>query len=637
MTNKKEFFFIIFLCAITMAIYSVRGVNKEANALSAASDLSETKTSLDSVSSNSISEENTVLTEDDSDWNNVPSAESQDSKTDNSLNEPDTQEAADDSVKEEINSADSLDATEEAAVDNLENSAQSDVELKSEHKIKSDSNSERKDDNAGATDDVEKTDHKIKTNDNSSAQRNSEMEANEDNNKNDNIPAKEYTQYNPEKSNSNKPAVFVKLDTYKDRKKIENKKIIKKQIQEEKGTIYKANELKKETKTKTETKTEKNSSTDTLVKLETVESKIKAVKSEETIKWVKPVIKETIISDTDKNADKNIENKKNNVVPDILRVAVSEPKKISIADKSEITKLNVVAHFSDSESKIDSDKDGIPDETELEIGSDPNKKDSDGDNFDDGLELSLGYNPSGAGILAKRDLAMVKSPQLKDNENNNVAIDSDEDGISDREEFIIGSDPFNPDSDGDGYSDGEEFSKGYNPLKAADTGDDKIELENPEESEAPIAENLAVEDITRHQDKNNEGAVEGEQIILTGKAEPNSFVAVYVFSDPIASLVKADSNGMWFYILDKTLSAGEHTVYSAVVDSAGSIVAKSNPAKFLIEEIEAAPIGAEENFNNDSSSISVSIWGRAETYIAIGIGAALLGVIGIMIVKELNS
>lgn len=48
-----------------------------------------------------------------------------------------------------------------------------------------------------------------------------------------------------------------------------------------------------------------------------------------------------------------------------------------------------------------------------------------------------------------------------------IFLDSDQDGLTDQEEKMIGTDPKNPDSDGDGYSDGKEVQSGYNPLKAA--------------------------------------------------------------------------------------------------------------------------------------------------------------------------
>jgi len=50
---------------------------------------------------------------------------------------------------------------------------------------------------------------------------------------------------------------------------------------------------------------------------------------------------------------------------------------------------------------------------------------------------------------------------------NSVFSDSDQDGLTDQEEKMIGTDPKNSDTDGDGYSDGKEVQSGYNPLKPA--------------------------------------------------------------------------------------------------------------------------------------------------------------------------
>ncbi|MEK7172599.1 MAG: hypothetical protein AAB740_01315 [Patescibacteria group bacterium] len=65
---------------------------------------------------------------------------------------------------------------------------------------------------------------------------------------------------------------------------------------------------------------------------------------------------------------------------------------------------------------IDSDQDGLTDEEEKQLGTDP------------------------------------------------YSSDSDNDGLSDREEVkVYGTNPFNVDTDGDGYSDGAEVKNGYNP------------------------------------------------------------------------------------------------------------------------------------------------------------------------------
>jgi|GEM_PF-1692344 len=69
---------------------------------------------------------------------------------------------------------------------------------------------------------------------------------------------------------------------------------------------------------------------------------------------------------------------------------------------------------------------------------DPAKTDTDQDGLSDAQEYEINTNPR--------------------------LVDSDNDGLSDWEEYaIFGTDPVNKDSDSDGYSDGEEVQNGYDP------------------------------------------------------------------------------------------------------------------------------------------------------------------------------
>lgn len=64
--------------------------------------------------------------------------------------------------------------------------------------------------------------------------------------------------------------------------------------------------------------------------------------------------------------------------------------------------------------------------------------DSDGDGLSDEEEARLGTDP--------------------------FNVDTDGDGLTDREEVqVYGTDPLNPDTDGDGFTDGEEVRAGYDP------------------------------------------------------------------------------------------------------------------------------------------------------------------------------
>jgi len=78
----------------------------------------------------------------------------------------------------------------------------------------------------------------------------------------------------------------------------------------------------------------------------------------------------------------------------------------------------------------DSDCDGLTDEEEDALGTDPTDSDTDGDGISDGDEISDGTDP--------------------------LDMDTDGDGLTDGEEASLCTDPLNPDSDGDGIVDGSD-------------------------------------------------------------------------------------------------------------------------------------------------------------------------------------
>jgi uncharacterized membrane protein len=81
--------------------------------------------------------------------------------------------------------------------------------------------------------------------------------------------------------------------------------------------------------------------------------------------------------------------------------------------------------------KADTDDDGLPDGDEIQVHqTDPRNPDTDGDGRADGLEIAGGSDP--------------RNP------------DSDGDGVRDGDEITLETDPRNPDSDGDGLKDGQE-------------------------------------------------------------------------------------------------------------------------------------------------------------------------------------
>jgi len=146
--------------------------------------------------------------------------------------------------------------------------------------------------------------------------------------------------------------------------------------------------------------------------------------------------------------------------------------------------------------------------------------------------------------------------------------DSDQDGLSDWQEVIFGTNLLNPDTDGDGYLDGIEYKLGFDPKKPGPA--DKILWQDPREK-GKVGERVAIEKVE----------IVNKKLKITGRGIPNSFVTIYIFSKPIIALAKVNENGYFEYVLDKELSDGTHTVYVALTNNRGEIEEKSAPFTFV--------------------------------------------------------
>lgn len=115
----------------------------------------------------------------------------------------------------------------------------------------------------------------------------------------------------------------------------------------------------------------------------------------------------------------------------------------------------------------DADDDGLADEQEAALGSNPNDTDSDDDGLTDQAEFVAGTSP----IDADSDDDLLDDPDEITEGTDPLDPDSDSDAVEDGDEVLAGTDPLDSDSDDDGRNDGQEATAGTNPMDS-DSDDD---------------------------------------------------------------------------------------------------------------------------------------------------------------------
>lgn len=115
---------------------------------------------------------------------------------------------------------------------------------------------------------------------------------------------------------------------------------------------------------------------------------------------------------------------------------------------------------------LDSDNDGLDLLGEYTYLTDPFDADTDKDGYTDGQEVKNGYSPTGNGLIDKNKNGVSDTWELA----HRISIDQDEsgrdndlDGLTNKEEFLAGTDPNQRDTDLDGFSDSQEIQNGYDP------------------------------------------------------------------------------------------------------------------------------------------------------------------------------
>ncbi len=131
--------------------------------------------------------------------------------------------------------------------------------------------------------------------------------------------------------------------------------------------------------------------------------------------------------------------------------------------------LNVFAFFKPENNDLDGD--GLLNDEERKIGTDPLNPDTDGDGLKDGAEVHtyhtdpLKKDTDGDGLTDGEEVLKYHTDPLKK--------DTDGDGLTDGDEVLIyHTNPLKVDTDGDGLSDGDEVLKYHtDPLKVDTDGD----------------------------------------------------------------------------------------------------------------------------------------------------------------------
>lgn len=112
---------------------------------------------------------------------------------------------------------------------------------------------------------------------------------------------------------------------------------------------------------------------------------------------------------------------------------------------------------------VDSDGDGLTDEREIFHGTNPFLKDTDSDGMSDFFEIKV--SSPGHELNPNVDDSPCLIPI------GTFSPDSDQDGLTDCEEYVKGTNRYIVDSDADGIPDGIEFLSGTNPLDSVITND----------------------------------------------------------------------------------------------------------------------------------------------------------------------
>lgn len=229
----------------------------------------------------------------------------------------------------------------------------------------------------------------------------------------------------------------------------------------------------------------------------------------------------------------------------------------------------------------------------------------------------------------------MKLKSLKEQEiDSQYLVDSDNDGLLDYEEInFYRTDSLRADSDSDGVVDGIEVSLGFNPLDASPEA--VIDYYSPLERTYTDVDLLGISNIAPllvYETNEEKPKIQTE---ITGYSLPDSFVTIYVFSEPTILVAKTNDDGFFSITLSRELADGQHKAYIALTDNYGRIIVKGDTYGFL----KNGPTFS----RSDSTQTATLLEANEPTnltnfnpYILISLGLVSLGLILLLLAQTLR-
>ncbi len=270
-----------------------------------------------------------------------------------------------------------------------------------------------------------------------------------------------------------------------------------------------------------------------------------------------------------------------------IKLLVLPAKEESIINKDESIIQTLPAAI-----MFDNDQDGLPDDLELRLGTNPDQLNSDQDQFSDLEELKNGYNPLGEGKfqgeLAGIDQAIIHQTSL------GQPLTSGEESV---EGFAI-TQVATVEVNTAGMEIGPEVPVFSAPAPTELMAIPPQEMPVSPQEAAPSSVEPAPAPVIENQPQARlffiqrawakEESTKDEKVKLRGKGPANTVVTLYIYSDiPIIVTTKTDEQGAWNYTLKEDLTNGEHKVYVAYTDQNGNVLKKSKPYSLLIQSASA--------------------------------------------------